>query len=754
MKRRTRAAGLALAASLLLGALPQGAWAAQVSSPAQTPRTETAAPVTQLPEDMPQGWSKEAMEAALENGLLQGYGDNLIHPKDNLTRAQLAAILARALGAAGEADVSQYQDVVSGSWYYHYIAKAVKMGLIAGMSADTMAPGGLATREQVFAVLARALKLEPGSADVLDGFQDGESVSSWAVNAVSALVEHGYVHGSENCLYPQRNITREEFAKVMHNIFKTYIKDSGTVTQVGDGSVIVSTPGVTLRDVTIAGDLVLGDGVGEGEITLDGVTVEGRVLVRGGGLNTVRFTGGCQAETVVVGKVDGNVRLLVEDGCGVGTVTVAAGEGAVVLEGDARTLVLEGNTPVEVRGSQLDALLVNAPSGSVSVQLSQGTVVDSLEVSRGTDKRVTISMEDQVVVGSILRYASTTLVGGGTVGALSGTGYLVMMGPNLDSAVVNPSCLQIGGQTYLVGMSVQELVNLAGAPAEERSTLYGYTWYVYGVEDYQGFFMAGVEDGAVVALYSNAPGLTYMGKGLGARAFQEESQEVEVTVQLDELFGGTVAGVYIQSAGFAPGNEVSQQALRDESHVLFHLTNAYRVYHGQAALAWSEGAAVASELHSQDMAEHSFYGHTGSDGTTPAQRLEAQGVDFDPVLRGENIVAGRYSAVDIHQAWVSGAASNPILLNPDYTHMGAGMGYDAQSTYKSYATENFFAAGETAEPDPAPEESETPAPEESETPAPEESETPAPGESETPAPEESGAVDAPVRSAPPPRYQG
>ncbi len=232
--------------------------------------------------DFPDGWSKESMEAAVDNGLLTGMGDGTIAPKDNLTRAQMAAIINRAFGAEIAADISGFTDVPEDAWYRDDIALAVNMQTFTGEGNGVMNPEADITRQEAFAVLARALVIETNKSVVSD-FSDGGEISSWAVGDVSALVANGYVNGyPDGTLDPLGNITREEFAQVMHNIFKTYISEEGTVDSVNDGGVMINKPGVTLRDVTVNGDLVLGDGVGKGSVTLENVKILGRILCRGG----------------------------------------------------------------------------------------------------------------------------------------------------------------------------------------------------------------------------------------------------------------------------------------------------------------------------------------------------------------------------------------------------------------------------------------------------------------------------------------
>ena len=249
--------------------------------------------------DMPQegSWSYEPLAAAVENGLLQGSG-GLLQPSGSLTRAQLAAILVRAFGATEEAALS-FTDVTDSNWFAADVAKAVAMGVFGG-SGGQMRPNDPLTRQETFVVLARALCLEDGTAEDLSAFTDADQVSAWAVPEVAAMVSARYVKGSGGALNPLGNITRAEFAQVMYSVVQSYITQAGTYETVAEGTVVVRASGVTLRGVTVSGDLIVGDSVGSGGVTLDGVTVAGRVLIRGGDESAVQMVNGSTAAGVVV----------------------------------------------------------------------------------------------------------------------------------------------------------------------------------------------------------------------------------------------------------------------------------------------------------------------------------------------------------------------------------------------------------------------------------------------------------------------
>jgi len=229
-------------------------------------------------------WSTAAMTAAVDNGLLKGTSDTTIEPSKNLTRAEFAAIITRAFGATKVADISHFADVDASDWYYNSVAMAVQMGVMNGTSDTTFSPAAYMKREDVILSLARVLFVDGDDTTVLDQFSDKGDIDYWAYKAVAGMVAEGYVNGyNDGTIKPLNYITREELAQLFHNIFKTYVSVKGTYDYIpGNGSVVIRTPDVTLRNMTINGDLVMADGIGEGNLTLVNVTVLGKIIARGG----------------------------------------------------------------------------------------------------------------------------------------------------------------------------------------------------------------------------------------------------------------------------------------------------------------------------------------------------------------------------------------------------------------------------------------------------------------------------------------
>ena len=267
---------------------------------------------------------------------------------------------------------------------------------------------------------ARAFLLpqEPGGADK---FNDSGEISAWARGYVGALSSRGYVQGAYGSFHPRASLTRAQAVTILDNIIKGFYYQGGEYTGGVDGSVVVNTGGVTLRDMEIDGDLILTEGVAPGSVPLDGVTVTGRVIVRGGSaaldggrLDTViiagtdggavaiemaggasvdsleiqsgalEVTGGTVSSVTVTGE---GASVTVGGGCRVGSLTVGeTGAGAeIALEGGAvGTLTLDGAAQVD-NGGRIDRMEVNADGVILDGRKPGRQVVDPSVTQRPVD---------------------------------------------------------------------------------------------------------------------------------------------------------------------------------------------------------------------------------------------------------------------------------------------------------------------------------------------------------------------------------
>ena len=109
-------------------------------------------------------WYADAVNWAASVGIVNGFEDNTFRANDPITREQMAAILYNYADYKGydvseRADLSGYADADSiSSWALDTLEWANAEGLITGMSADTIAPQGQATRAQVAAMFERFIE--------------------------------------------------------------------------------------------------------------------------------------------------------------------------------------------------------------------------------------------------------------------------------------------------------------------------------------------------------------------------------------------------------------------------------------------------------------------------------------------------------------------------------------------------------------------------------------------------------------------
>ena len=257
-------------------------------------------------------WYAEAVSAAVDNGLLYGKSSSIIDPNGAMTRAEMAAIINRSFGCYAKADISKYKDVSKDKWYFEDVAMAVQMGTYNGRSNTAMAPDAPITRQEALTVVARALELDYDSYSKTDlsAFSDRSEISNWAMPYVRAMVGADYIHGRGKLLAPLDNITRAEFAQIFHNIIGSYITVKGSYDKDIKGSVLIRTDDVELKNLTVDGDLIIGNGVADGKVTLSNVKISGRLVVWGGGTAAVYCSNGTTAAEVIACRVDGPVKVI------------------------------------------------------------------------------------------------------------------------------------------------------------------------------------------------------------------------------------------------------------------------------------------------------------------------------------------------------------------------------------------------------------------------------------------------------------
>ena len=105
----------------------------------------------------------------------------------------------------------------------------------------------------------------------------------------------------------------------------------------------------------------------------------------------------------------------------------------------------------------------------------------------------------------------------------------------------------------------------------------------------------------------------------------------------------------------------------------------------------NEKLVAAARGHSNDMAINDFFSHTGSDGSSPWDRIERQG--YSLASGGENIAAGYSTPASVMDGWMNSPGHRANILNCGFTEIGIGYAYLADDTgsvnYHHYWTQDF-----------------------------------------------------------------
>ncbi|MCW2279125.1 serine hydrolase [Heliophilum fasciatum] len=185
------------------------------STTANTTQEQTKPVVTEKTvtmSDISDHWAKVAIERAVERGIVQGYPDGTFGPDQQVTRNQATVLLAKALGLTPSSAAPAFVDEEQiPAWSRPYVATAVAEKLIGGYEDNTFRGEQTITRAEIAVLIARALGLQ--SDKELLGYDDAEQVPAWAKSFVVALTEAKLLNGRENNRFaPNDAVTRAEAA--------------------------------------------------------------------------------------------------------------------------------------------------------------------------------------------------------------------------------------------------------------------------------------------------------------------------------------------------------------------------------------------------------------------------------------------------------------------------------------------------------------------------------------------------------------
>jgi len=166
-------------------------------------------------------WYFEPVMMLTEKGIVSGDGSGYFKPSDKVTREQFVKMILLATGTELSENKNTFTDVVSGAWYEQYIVTAKESGIVNGISDNEFGVGANVSRQDMATIIARLLEKKGYTFDKeTDKFADDGVISDYAYNAVYVLKALGLVNGSDGMYNPKNSLTRAEAAKVMASLIE------------------------------------------------------------------------------------------------------------------------------------------------------------------------------------------------------------------------------------------------------------------------------------------------------------------------------------------------------------------------------------------------------------------------------------------------------------------------------------------------------------------------------------------------------
>lgn len=357
-------------------------------------------------------WSDDYINRMVEYGYLRA--NEAADPDAELTRAEFAAVVNRAYNYTElRTDEMPYTDVGIHDWFFEDISIATNAGYISGTSESTIEPYSNLDRQTTAFILGRNMMLPELHGEDLN-FTDTRDISSWARSMVKATSDYGLMAGySDGTFRPQNNITYGEISALVLNAVGTPILQGGETSLYEVlGNVTITEPGTILKNTVIAGDLYISNGIGLGDVTLENVTVLGRIVVSGGesqnGQASVLLRNVVANELVIDNmddqyvsvRVDGNTYIeetfvrtnsFIED-----TTTTDEGLRNITIEADPGTLIdfsgriktvnnISAGTTVRVTAGTVDEMNIDEQATEVVTEVLRGGEIIQLNIDVATN---------------------------------------------------------------------------------------------------------------------------------------------------------------------------------------------------------------------------------------------------------------------------------------------------------------------------------------------------------------------------------
>lgn len=191
-----------------------------LATPTPTPSPDTQLETVGFADMETAAWAKEYVQYFYERKLVDGDGDGNFRPNDQITRAEFVKLLVNCFNLRDDAAQAVFDDVTADDWFFPYVASAVSVGILQGVSDTEFAPHANLTREQMAVILDRtAAYLGMELSDEVQAFADDAEISDYARESVGRMYASGLIQGvGDGRFCPQDSATRAQACTVLYHI--------------------------------------------------------------------------------------------------------------------------------------------------------------------------------------------------------------------------------------------------------------------------------------------------------------------------------------------------------------------------------------------------------------------------------------------------------------------------------------------------------------------------------------------------------
>jgi N-acetylmuramoyl-L-alanine amidase len=179
-------------------------------------------------------WAQSYVELLANKLVVDGVTDTTFEPDRSITRGEFAALVVRSLGLKTDVGAAtSFSDVTSSDWYAGVVAAAAQAGIIDGYEDGTFRPDRQITREELAAMVVRAMNYvgqdtnvsTSEQASLLAKFTDADQIV-WGQKELAAAVKAGIVDGmTDTTLGSNLQATRAQSAVML----KRFLSKAGWI---------------------------------------------------------------------------------------------------------------------------------------------------------------------------------------------------------------------------------------------------------------------------------------------------------------------------------------------------------------------------------------------------------------------------------------------------------------------------------------------------------------------------------------------